>query len=327
MLKSLISLLIIFSLNFLQAQEIKFSEKLPLDTSITIGSLDNGLIYYIRHNEKPEKRAFLRLAVNAGSVLEDNDQQGLAHFTEHMAFNGTANFAKHEIIDYLESIGMRFGPDINAYTSFDETVYMLEVPTDTQGVLEKGLNILKEWAHNVSFENDEVDKERGVVIEEWRLGRGANARIRDKQFPILFKNSVYAERLPIGKKEILESFPYETVKRFYHDWYRPDLMAVVAVGDFDKKEVEDYIKKIFSAIPKAQSPRERKIFPVPGNEKMLFAIAADPEATQSTVGIYFKQDIEPEKTAGDYRRDIIENLYNGMLSNRLTEITQQPDPP
>ncbi|MGE5859461.1 MAG: M16 family metallopeptidase [Ignavibacteria bacterium] len=327
MLKSLISLLIIFSLNFLQAQEIKFSEKLPLDTSITIGSLDNGLIYYIRHNEKPEKRAFLRLAVNAGSVLEDNDQQGLAHFTEHMAFNGTANFAKHEIIDYLESIGMRFGPDINAYTSFDETVYMLEVPTDTQGVLEKGLNILKEWAHNVSFENDEVDKERGVVIEEWRLGRGANARIRDKQFPILFKNSVYAERLPIGKKEILESFPYETVKRFYHDWYRPDLMAVVAVGDFDKKEVEDYIKKIFSAIPKAQSPRERKIFPVPGNEKMLFAIAADPEATQCTVGIYFKQDIEPEKTAGDYRRDIIENLYNGMLSNRLTEITQQPDPP
>jgi zinc protease len=214
MLKSLISLLIILSLNFLQAQEIKFSEKLPLDTSITIDSLDNGLVYYIRYNEKPEKRAFLRLALNAGSVLEDNDQQGLAHFTEHMAFNGTANFAKHEIIDYLESIGMRFGPDINAYTSFDETVYMLEVPTDTQGVLEKGLNILKEWANNVSFENDEVDKERGVVIEEWRLGRGANARIRDKQFPILFKNSVYAERLPIGKKEILESFPYETVKRF-----------------------------------------------------------------------------------------------------------------
>ncbi|HVO72502.1 MAG TPA: insulinase family protein [Ignavibacteriaceae bacterium] len=327
MLRNIFAFLFLLSFNNINPQEIKPADNLPFDTTITKGKLDNGLVYYIRHNDKPEKRAFLRLAVNAGSVLEDSSQQGLAHFTEHMAFNGTKNFAKHEIIDYLESIGMRFGPDINAYTSFDETIYMLEVPTDTQGVLEKGLNILKEWAHNVSFENDEIDKERGVVIEEWRLGRGANARIRDKQFPILFKNSVYAERLPIGKKEILESFPYETVKRFYRDWYRPDLMAVIAVGDFDKKEVEEYIKKIFSPIPKAESPRERKIFPVPGNEKMLFAIATDPEATQSTIGIYYKQDVEPEATAGDYRRDIIENLYTGMLNNRMSELAQQPDPP
>jgi zinc protease len=326
MLKFLV-LLTFLSFNHLFAQEINLSDRMPIDTSIIIDSLENGLVYYIRHNEKPEKRAVLRLAVNAGSVLEDNDQLGLAHFSEHMAFNGTENFAKHEIIDYLESIGMRFGPDINAYTSFDETVYMLEVPTDSSGVVEKGFTILKEWAHNVSFEKDEIDKERGVVIEEWRLGRGASARIRDKQFPILFKNSIYAERLPIGKKEILESFPYETVKRFYDDWYRPDLMAVIAVGDFDVKQIENYIRNIFSDIPKHESVRERKIFPVPGNDKMLFAIAADPEATQTSVGIYFKQDIEPEGTAGDYRRNIIENLYIGMLNNRLSELTQIPDPP
>ncbi len=327
MLKFIVTLTLLLSFNILFAQEINISDKMPVDTSIIIDSLDNRLVYYIRHNEKPEKRAVLRLAVNAGSVLEDEDQLGLAHFTEHMAFNGTKNFKKHEIIDYLESIGMRFGPDINAYTSFDETVYMLEVPTDSAGIVEKGFNILKEWAHNVSFEKDEIDKERGVVIEEWRLGRGANARIRDKQFPVLFKNSIYADRLPIGKKEILESFPYETVKRFYDDWYRPDLMAVIAVGDFDVKQIETYIKNIFSDIPKHEAARERKIFPVPGNNKMLFAIATDPEATQSSVGIYFKQDIEPEGTAGGYRRDIIENLYTGMLNNRLSELTQQPDPP
>ena len=209
-------------------------EVIPVDSAILLGQFSNGLTYYILENRKPENRAQLWLVVNAGSVLEDEDQLGLAHFTEHMAFNGTKNFAKQEIINYLESIGIRFGPEINAFTGFDETVYMLQLPTDSTEVIEKGFQILADWAQHVSFEPEEVDKERGVIIEEWRLGRGANARIRDKQLPILLKDSRYAQRLPIGKKEILESFTYDALKRFYTEWYRPELMAVIVVGDFDQ---------------------------------------------------------------------------------------------
>lgn len=227
---------------------------LPVNPAVTTGTLDNGLTYYIRENQKPEKRAELRLAVKAGSVLEDDDQQGLAHFAEHMAFNGTKHFEKQELVDYLESIGMRFGPDLNASTSFDETIYMLQVPTDSVEIVEKAFQILEDWAHNVSYEDEEIDRERGVIIEEWRLGRGANARIRDKQLPVLLKDSRYAERLPIGKKEIIETFPHETMRQFYRDWYRPDLMAVVAVGDFDTNWIESLIKKHFSFTSSVDSP-------------------------------------------------------------------------
>ena len=190
-------------------------QPLPLDPAVTHGVLDNGLAFYIRQHDEPQQRAELRLVINAGSVLEDDDQRGLAHFVEHMCFNGTENFAKQEIVDYLESIGMRFGADLNAYTSFDETVYMLQVPTDDEQIVEKGFQILAEWAHRVSFEAEEIDKERGVVIEEWRLGRGAQARIFDKQAPVLFQDSRYAERLIIGSEEVLESFlQYRTPLRF-----------------------------------------------------------------------------------------------------------------
>ncbi len=302
-------------------------QKLPIDSQITIGKLDNGLTYYIRKNQKPENRAELRLAVNAGSILEDDSQQGLAHFVEHMAFNGTKNFAKHEIIDYLESIGMRFGPDINAYTSFDETVYMLQVPTDDLEILEQGFTILQEWAQNVAFEDGEIDKERGVVVEEWRLGRGAGARMRDEQFPVLFKNSKYAQRLPIGKKEILENAPFEELKRFYYDWYRPDLMAVVAVGDFDQKWIEKVIKQHFSKLKKRKNAPVRKIFPVPNHPETLYAIATDVEATGTNVSIYYKQDVSEEGTFAAYRQSLVENLYNGMLNNQLEELLQAPDPP
>ncbi len=181
---------------------------IPIDPDVTIGTLDNGITYYVRTNGKPENRASLRLVVNAGSTVEDDHQQGLAHFVEHMAFNGTRNFAKQELVDYLEKIGMRFGADVNAFTSFDETVYMLEVPTDDDEILETGFQILEDWAHGVSFEDEEIDKERGVVVEEWRLGRGASGRIRDRQFPVMFHGSRYAERLPIGDKGILETAPF-----------------------------------------------------------------------------------------------------------------------
>lgn len=322
---------IFFSIAFILFTSFCFAQnlqdKLPLDPEVTVGILDNGLRYYIRYNKRPEKRAELRLAVNAGSVLEDDDQLGLAHLAEHMAFNGTKNFHKLEIVNYLERIGMRFGPDVNAYTSFDETVYMIQVPTDSPLIVRKGFQILEEWAHNVLMEPEEIDKERGVVIEEWRLGRGAEMRMRDKQFPILFKNSRYAERLPIGKKEILESFPHHRIQQFYKDWYRPDLMAVIAVGDFDKNEIETIIKERFSNIPSAKSPRERTLYDVPDHTETLFAIASDPEATVSLVSVNYKRNPQPPKTVSDYRRQLVERLYNEMLNKRLEELTKQPEPP
>ncbi len=300
---------------------------LPTDTSITIGKLGNGLRYYIRRNLKPEKRAELRLVVNAGSILEDDDQQGLAHFCEHMAFNGTLHFKKNELVNYLESIGMRFGPDVNAYTSFDETVYMLEIPTDTPEIVAKSFDILEDWAHLVTFDTDEINKERGVITEEWRLGRGAAARMRDKQFPILFENSRYAQRLPIGKENIIEKCSYETLKSFYRSWYRPDLMAVIAVGDFQKPVIEKLIKDHFSGIEPYGNERERAYANVPDHDQPLYAIATDSEATLSSVSIYWKHDLESQAREGDYRRQLVEGLYNGMLNDRLSELTKKPDPP
>src|SRR5499427_6232567 len=218
------------------------SQSMPVDPEVLVGTLPNGLRYYVRANAKPAHRAELRLVVKAGSVLEDDDQQGLAHFVEHMAFNGTAHFPKNDIIKFIESLGMRFGADINAETSFDQTVYMLTVPTDKPEVMDKAMLVLEDWAHNVSFETSEIDKERGVVMEEWRLSRGAGARTQDKLFPVLLKGSRYADRLPIGKPEIIQNSNPDAARKFYKDWYRPDLMAVVAGGEFNKAAVENLIK-------------------------------------------------------------------------------------
>ncbi len=300
---------------------------LPKDTNIIVNKLENGIQYYIRENREPQNRAELRLVVNAGSVLEDDDQQGLAHFVEHMCFNGTEHFEKQALVDYLESIGMRFGPDVNAYTSFDETVYMLQIPTDSAEIVDTAFQILEEWAHRVSFEASEIDKERGVVVEEWRLGRGAQSRIRDKQFPVLFKNSRYANRLPIGQKAVIDTAHYETVRRFYKDWYRPDLMAVVAVGDFDRNAIKALIEKHFAAIPPKENPRKREYYPVPGNEKPLVAIVTDPEATYSSVSVYYKKDVKDENSHKAYRQSLVQSIHDGILNNRLNELLQQPEPP
>ena len=302
-------------------------EKLPVDPAVKTGRLSNGLRYVIRENRRPEQRAELRLVVNAGSILEDDDQQGLAHFAEHMAFNGTRAFPKQDIVNFLEGIGMRFGPDLNAYTSFDETVYMLQAPTDSAHVLAKSFQILSEWAHAVLFEDEDIEKERGVVVEEWRVGRGAGARMRDQQFPILFKGSRYAERLPIGQKAVLDTFQHESLRRFYKDWYRPDLMSVIAVGDFQADSIEAMIRRAFVPIPKAENPRPRTAYPVPYHEETLFAIATDPEATQSGVSIYFKQPVTPEGTVDAYRQSLMASLFNGMLNQRLHELTRKPDAP
>lgn len=301
---------------------------LPIDPDIRVGKLDNGLTYYIKQHHKPEARASLRLAVNAGSVLEDEDQRGLAHFLEHMAFNGTERFEKMAIVNYLESIGMSFGADVNAYTSFDETVYMLQVPTDSKESLVKGLDILHEWSHAISLDPTEVEKERGVVIEEWRLGRGAGERIFDKQFPLMFQGSKYAERLPIGKKKVLETAPVAALKRFYEEWYRPDLMAVVAVGDFDPDEMEAMIKERFSTLKNPENgARERNPIAVPTHAETLVSIETDPEMTNTSVQIINKMPHRPEVTKSDYRRYIAESLYHGMLNERFSEIGQTPKSP
>jgi zinc protease len=300
---------------------------LPNDTSVVVGRLPNGLTYYVRRNAEPPKRAELRLVVNAGSILEDPDQRGLAHMVEHMAFNGTRRFAGQQIVNFLESVGMRFGPDVNAYTGFDETVYMLTLPTDTAGVLDKGLDILEDWATAMSFDTAEVRKERGVVIEEWRLGRGAGARIRDKQFPVLFAGSRYAERIPIGDPEIVRNAPVDAIRRFYHDWYRPDLMAVVAVGDFDPKRVEAMIRERFGRIPARTGERPRPEFGVPGHPGTRFSIVTDREATGSSVEVVRTVPARVRRTVGAYREGMVESLYGAMLDQRLTDITQRPDAP
>ncbi|MBA3560459.1 MAG: insulinase family protein [Gemmatimonadaceae bacterium] len=310
-----------------QAMAFNATGLIPIDPSVTIDTLSNGVTYYIRVNKKPENRAELRLVVRAGSILEDDDQRGLAHFVEHMAFNGTRNFAKNELVSYLESLGMSFGADVNASTSFDETVYMLQLPTDSAAGLAKGFQILDDWAHGQIFDTAEVRKERGVVIEEWRSGRGAGSRMLDKQLPVLLKNSRYAERLPIGTLGSLEKFTDAALKRFYTDWYRPELMAVVAVGDFDKVQIATMIEKHFSDIPRVRSPRARTIFPVPDHDSTLITIATDKEATSSSVAIYYKQTEAPGGTLGSYRREIVEQLYNRMLNQRLYELTQKAEAP
>lgn len=303
------------------------AEALTVDPGFRVDRLDNGLTYFIRANSKPENRAAVWLAVNAGAVQEDDDQRGLAHFVEHMAFNGTKNFAKHEIIDYMESIGMRFGPDVNAYTTFDETVYMLEIPTDDGAIVDSALRILRDWAGAVLFEDDEIDKERGVVLEEWRLGRGADMRMLDEQLPVLFKDSRYAVRLPIGKKEIIENAPYDALRRFYRDWYRPDLMAVIAVGDFDAADIEQKVETLFSDLGNPAKERPREIYPVPDHAETLTAVATDPEATSTTVGVYYKLAKRPDETVQDYRRVVAESLYHSMINQRLDELRQKADPP
>lgn len=301
--------------------------RIPADPQILVGEFDNGLRFYVRRNGRPENRAELRLVVNAGSVLEDADQRGLAHFVEHMAFNGTKNFPKLDIVTFMESIGMRFGPSVNAFTSFDETVYMLQVPTENMDVIDRALLILEDWAHNVSFDPDEIDKERGVIIEEWRGRRGASARLQDQQIPVLLQGSKYADRLPIGTTEILQNFRHERLTQFYKDWYRPDLMAVIAVGDFDAQAVAARVRAHFANIPAASSPRPRVAETVPARTRPAFVIAADPEQTMTQVQVANIMPTRDDSTIGSYRTTILENLFASMLSTRFSEMAQKPDAP
>jgi zinc protease len=300
---------------------------IALDTRVKLGKLPNGLTYYVLPHPKPEKRAYLWLVVNAGSVLEDEDQRGLAHFVEHMGFNGTRRFPKQAMIDLLEKMGVKFGPHLNAYTSFDETVYMLQVPTDQAALVDKGLEVLRDWAGDVTLDPGEVDKERGVVLEEWRLGRGAGMRLFEKQAPVFLRGSDYARRLPIGKAEVIKGAPRERLVKFYRDWYRPDLMAVIAVGDVSAPEIERKIAATFSDLRNPPAPRPRPEAGVPPHGETLVSIETDPEMPMTSVGILRKMPRRPERSEKDYRRILAEQLYNAMLNMRLDELRRKPAAP
>ncbi len=306
----------------------KLTDPMPVSPDIKIGKLSNGLTYYIRKNGKPEHQVELRLVVNAGSILEDDDQQGLAHFTEHMGFNGSKNFKKNDLVSFLQSIGVKFGADLNAYTSFDETVFILPIPTNKKENLEQGLLVLEDWASTVAFENTEIDKERGVVLEESRLGKGANDRMNKVVYPKLFEGSKYAQRLPIGKEDILKNFKYDVIKRFYKDWYRPDLMAVVLVGDLDPAEAEKMVKAHFEKLKNPANERKRTFSDVPPHQKTEAVIVNDKEATNSVLRVYYSvRKAKDEVTVGDYRESIVKLLFQSMLGLRLQELTQKSDPP
>lgn len=324
---------IVLAISFLFFTNIKsfsqnLNDNLPVDTAVHIGKLANGLTYYIRHNEKPENKVEMRLVVNAGSVLEDEDQQGLAHFTEHMAFNGTTHFKKNDLVDFLQKIGVKFGADLNAYTSFDETVYILPIPLDDTSNMRKGLQVLQDWAQGLSFDNDQIDGERNVVLEESRLGKGADDRMFRKIFPVQYNGSLYAQRLPIGKDSILKTFPYDAVKRFYHDWYRPDLQAVIIVGDIDVAQTEALIKEYFSGLKNPENERPRFNATVNARTENQAMVVTDKEATNYFVEIdYPTIPTKPSVSLNDYRKDLIKELFASMINDRFSELTRSANPP
>ncbi|MEO5908609.1 MAG: insulinase family protein, partial [Ginsengibacter sp.] len=325
-LKLLSFCLLIFSSSLFAQQNLK--DTLPVDPNVRIGKLSNGLTYYIRQNKKPEQKVELRLAVNAGSILENENQQGLAHLSEHMAFNGTTHFKKNDIISFLQSIGVGFGSDLNAYTSFDETVYILPIPTDKPSNIEKGFQILDDWAHNVTDKSEDIDAERPVVLEESRLGKGAQDRIDKQILPLLFSGSLYADRLPIGIDSIVKNAPYSALRSFYKDWYRPNLMAVIVVGDIDPSKAESLIKKYFGENKNPENERPRAYAEVPPYQKSVAKVVTDKEATSYSFQVHYSPEkINADVTLGDYKHDLVKNIFSDLLNQRLRELTQKENPP
>lgn len=307
---------------------LNLSDLVPIGPQVQVGQLANGLTYYIQKNARPEKRLELRLVVKAGSVLEDDDQRGLAHFVEHMAFNGSTHFKKHELVSYLQSIGLKFGADLNAYTSFNETVYILPLPTDKREAVEKGFLVLADWAGGISFNDADIDAERAIVLEELRLGKGAQDRMNKVLFPKIFSGSKYAERLPIGTEETLKGFKYETVKRFYKDWYRPNLMAVVVVGDMEPADARALIEANFSQLQNPGSARARTYPELPVRTAPEAVVVTDKEATNNAVQMLSSaMPDKPEITLADVRHKTVERLFGMMLGQRMQELTQQANPP
>ena len=315
------------SVGFAQQQ----TPPIPTDPNVRIGKLDNGLTYYIRHNELPEKRADFYIAQKVGSILEEDNQRGLAHFLEHMCFNGTKNFPDKTLIQYLESIGVKFGENLNAYTSIDETVYNISnVPVIRDGVVDSCLLILHDWADDLTLDPKEIDSERGVIHEEWRTSTNAMMRMYEKALPTLYPESKYAYRLPIGIMEVVDNFPYQALRDYYEKWYRPDQQGIVVVGDIDVDKIEAKIKKIFSPIKMPETPAEREYFQVPDNKETIVAIETDKEQANPVAYLYYKHEAIPNEQKGNmdylvvnYMKSMIEN----MLNARLNELTQTANPP
>jgi len=303
------------------------SAALPLDPAVRTGKLANGFTYYIRHNEEPKNRVIMYLVNKAGSVLEDEDQRGLAHFMEHMSFNGTKHFPHNELVDYLQKAGVRFGADINAYTSFDETVYELPIPSDKPELLKGGMEIMRDWAHEALLDPGEIDKERGVVLEEKRLGKGADERMRRVYWPVILNNSRYAVRVPIGLDTVLDNFKRPVIARFYNDWYRPDLQALIVVGDVNVDQIEATIKQQFANLKNPVHEKVRTKYTVPLTGKNQFIVVTDKEMTTTQGDIMIKHKAPELRTAADYRTALIQGLFDQMLSERYTELSRKADPP
>lgn len=307
--------------------QFSLQDTVPVDQRVIRGSLENGLAYYIQHNPKPEEKLELRLVVNAGSVLEDGRQLGLAHFVEHMAFNGSEHFEKNELINYLQSIGVSFGADLNAYTSFDETVYILPIPADDREKLLNGFAVLRDWAGGLLLTGEDIDAERSIIVEEWRTGQGVDQRLRDQYLPVLLQGSRYAERLPIGDMDIIRNAPYEDLRRFYWDWYRPDNMAVIAVGAVDPEEVLELITQHFGDLAGRPDAPERVTFEVPEHEETLVTVLTDEEAPGIQLQLFYKHKPSTSWTVQDYKDRMVRLMLGGMLTQRLDEIRQRPNAP
>lgn len=304
---------------------------IPTDPAVRIGKLENGLTYYIRHNELPEKRADFYIAQKVGSILEDDHQRGLAHFLEHMCFNGTENFPGKTLIKYLESIGVKFGENLNAYTSIDETVYNIcNVPVIRDGVADSCLLILHDWADGLTLAPEEIDSERGVIHEEWRTSSNAIMRMYEKLLPVIYPDNKYAYRLPIGIMEVVDNFPYQALRDYYEKWYRPDQQGIVVVGDIDVDRIEAKIKELFSPIRMPENPAEREYLGVADNQEPIVAIASDKEQTMPMAYVMYKHDAVPNEQKGtlDYLLlNYLKDMASNMLNARLYELTQTADPP
>jgi len=324
-IKSVFILLFAFTSLFGLSQNNSNIE-LPVDPNFRVGKLANGFTYYIRHNEEPKERASFYIIQNVGSLLENDDQNGLAHFLEHMAFNGTTHFPGKGIINTLEKHGVSFGRNINAYTNVGETVYNLsDIPVKHEGLIDTCLLVLNDWADFLTLAEKEIDAERGVITEEWRTGNNAGRRMMKQYFPVLFQGSKYAVRDVIGDMDVIKNFKYETLRNFYHDWYRTDLQAIAIVGDIDVDAVEQKVKALFSKLEAVQNPPKRESFEVPMNKEPLFVLATDKEADSYGVSVYFKHQAAPasEKNQNYLRSQYVNGIFNMMIRDRITELMQK----
>ena len=308
--------------------ELNPATPLPVSPQVVVGKLPNGLSYYLQKNSRPLNKLELRLVVKAGSILEDDDQQGYAHLLEHMAFNGSTNFKKQELVSYLESIGVKFGADLNAYTSFDETVYILPIPTGERANVDKGFQVLRDWAGGLTLTSKDIDDERPIVLEELRLGKGARDRMNKVLMPKLYNGSRYAQRLPIGTEAVIAKGSAAALRRYYRDWYRPNLMAVIVVGDFDPAEAERLVRKHFSDLKNPAAERARFEAPIDARAVTEALVITDPEANGNTLLIrYPVKASTPSTTIGAYRADLVQELFTSMLNARLQELSQLANPP